>query len=122
MDIFLQILHTYPHHRHIVNQALHDVLSPSSIVVLVSLDLLDVHHHLKLLSLYVVHHLITCGLQCVTLSHLSKDIVKGAPDSGIIIPPAGLVSEGCTCKSVRSTVYGVCMCVEISGAPCSISS
>lgn len=80
---------------------------PARIVVLV---LLDMCHHLKLLSLYVTHHLITCGIQCVALSHLSKEIIKRSPDSGIIIPPTGLVSEGRTCKSVRNTVRGVWVC------------
>lgn len=109
MDVFLQILHMYPHHRHLANQARHVVLGPVSIVMLVLLDLLDVGHNLKLLSLYVVHHLITCGIQCVVLSHLSKDIVKGAFDSGIIIPTTGLMFSGRICKSVRSTMCSVCM-------------
>ena len=120
MDVLLKILHTYPHQHHLINQARHVVLGSASIIMLVLMDLLDMSHHLKLLSLYVVHHLITYDIQCVTLSHLNKDIIKGAPDSGIIIPPIGLVSGGCTYKSVRSTVCSVC--VEVLGAPCFISS
>lgn len=89
------------------------MLGPSCVVVLLILYLLDLCHHVDLLSLYISQQLVSFGIYIVTVSQLTKGIVKCGPDANIIILLLGLVSGICVCKSVRRVRCGVCTCSRV---------
>ena len=74
------------------------------------LYLLDLCHHVDLLSLYFSQQLVTFGIYIVMVPQLIEDIVKCGPDADIIIFLSGLLSGKGTCKSIRRARCGVCTC------------
>lgn len=63
------------------------MLDPSCVVVLLIMYLLDMCHHVDLLSLYISQQLVTFDVYIVTVLQLAEDIIKCGPDANITILP-----------------------------------
>lgn len=121
--VLKQILSPYTHAFHFFNQAQYVMLGPFCIVVLLIMYLLDLCHHVDMLSLYIFQHLVAFGVCIIMVSQLAEDIVKCGPDANIIILLSRMVSGRGTCKSVGPcAVYAHVVGCKKVGSSCSISS